>query len=42
MDIPDTDGVVFVKNTVPNLEECFADCKITEIKNYDLIGNFLD
>ena len=38
MDIPDTDGVVIVKNTVPNLEEKFIDCRIIGYRDYDLIG----
>lgn len=38
MDIPDTDGVVIIKNTSNNLLGKFIQCKITEIKNYDLIG----
>ena len=38
MDIPDTDGVVYVKNDKPNLDESFVECKITDINDYDLIG----
>ena len=38
MDIPDTDGVVIIKNTSNNLLGKFIQCKITGIKNYDLIG----
>lgn len=38
MDIPDTDGVVIIKNTSNNLLGKFIKCKITGIKNYDLIG----
>jgi ribosomal protein S12 methylthiotransferase len=41
MDIPDTDGVVFVKNEKPNLEEKFIKCKITDSKGYDLIGKIM-
>jgi len=38
MDIPDTDGTVFIKNEKSGLEESFVDCKIIESKNYDLIA----
>lgn len=38
MDIPDTDGVVIIKNTKENIIGKFLDCKINETKNYDLIG----
>ncbi len=39
MDIPDTDGIVIIKNTKENILGKFVDCKITDIKNYDLIGD---
>ena len=38
MDIPDTDGVIIIKNTKENIIGKFVKCKITDIKNYDLIG----
>lgn len=38
MDIPETDGVVFIENTKPNLEETWVKCKIIDVKDYDLIG----
>lgn len=38
MDIPDEDGVVFVKNTKQISEGTWVNCKITDIKDYDLIG----
>ena len=38
MDIPNEDGVVFVKNTKQNLENTWVKCKITDIREYDLIG----
>lgn len=41
MDIPDTDGVVFIKNTKSNLIDKFVDCKIVDIKEYDLIGEIV-
>ena len=38
MDIPNEDGVVFVKNTKQIQEGTWTECKITDIKDYDLIG----
>lgn len=38
MDIPDTDGVVILKNSKDNMNGKFARCKITDVKDYDLIG----
>ena len=38
MDIPDTDGMVIIKDTQENIIGKFINCKITDIKNYDLIG----
>jgi len=38
MDIPDTDGVVFIKNTKPNLEGIWVKVKIDDIRDYDLLG----
>ena len=38
MDIPDEDGVIFIKNTKSNLVGKFVNCKITGVENYDLIG----
>ncbi len=39
MDVPDMDGVVFVKNHgKENLINRFVDCRITEAIEYDLIG----
>mgnify|MGYP003292815318 CR=1 FL=1 len=38
MDIPNEDGVVFVKNTKQIQEGTWAKCKIIDIKEYDLIG----
>ena len=39
-DAPDIDGVVYVKNTKRNQEDLnkFIKCKITDVKNYDLIA----
>ena len=38
MDIPETDGTVIIKNTKDNQIGNFVKCKITDVKNYDLIG----
>lgn len=38
MDIPDTDGVVILKNSKDNMNGKFVRCKITNVKDYDLIG----
>lgn len=38
MDIPDTDGVVILKNSKDNMNGKFIRCKITNVKDYDLIG----
>ena len=39
MDIPDTDGVIILRNTKGNVLGKFVECKVTDIKNYDLIGD---
>jgi len=41
MDIPNEDGVVFVKNTNANLENTWVKCKITDVREYDLIGEIV-
>ena len=41
MDIPETDGTVIIKNTEDNLLGKFIKCKITDVRNYDLIGEIL-
>ena len=38
MDIPEEDGLVFIPNTKPNLENTWKKVTITEVKDYDLIG----
>ena len=38
MDIPEEDGIIFIPKTKENLENTWTRCKITDIKNYDLIG----
>lgn len=41
MDIPNEDGVVFVKNTKQIPKGTWAKCEITDIKDYDLIGEII-
>ena len=41
MDIPETDGVVIIKNTKPKLLGKFIKCKINDVENYDLIGEII-
>ena len=41
MDIPNEDGVVFIKNTKPNLDNTWAKCVITDVKDYDLVGEIV-
>jgi len=42
MDIPETDGIVIISNTKDNQIGSFVKCKITNINNYDLIGEICD
>ena len=41
MDIPNEDGVVFIKNTKSNLENTWVNVQITDIREYDLIGELI-
>lgn len=41
MDIPEEDGLIFIPNTKPNLENTWIKVKVTDVKNYDLIGEYL-
>ena len=41
MDIPDTDGIVFIENAKDGLESNFVDCKMTGVDGYDLIGKVI-
>ena len=41
MDIPDEDGVIYIKNASAQ-ENVFAKCQITGVKGYDLIGKLVD
>lgn len=38
MDVPDIDGVIYVRKEKEGLEGNFTNVKITEVKDYDLIG----
>ena len=38
MDIPETDGLIFIKSTRNNCIGKFINCRITSVKDYDLIG----
>lgn len=38
MDIPDTDGMVIIKNCDAKLVGEFVNCKVTAVNNYDLIA----
>ena len=42
MDIPDEDGVIFIKNTKDNLEGKFMHCKVTRVEDYDLVGELIN
>ena len=37
-DIPDTDGMVIIKNCDTKLVGEFVNCKVTAVNNYDLIA----
>ena len=41
MDIPNEDGTIFIKNNGKVKPGDFVKCKITAVKNYDLIGEIL-
>lgn len=41
MDMLDEDGVVFIKKTEDNLQDKFVNIKITEVLNYDLVGEII-
>ena len=42
MDIPENDGVIIIKNTKDSMLNKFVQCKVTEVKNYDLIGEIIN
>lgn len=39
MDIPDTDGLIFIPKEEENLKDNWINCKINRVKDYDLIGD---
>ena len=41
MDIPEEDGLIFDPNTKPDLENTWINVKVTDVKNYDLIGEII-
>ena len=41
MDIPVEDGLVFIPKAKPNLENTWIKVKITDVKDYDLIGEII-
>lgn len=44
MDVPDMDGVVFIKTVTEEKERIgeFAKCKIVDVVDYDLVGEFVE
>lgn len=38
MDVPEEDGVVFIKSSKELTSGDFVKCKITDVKDYDLIA----
>ena len=42
MDTPEIDGVVYIKNTKRLQTGEFVTCKITDMKEYDLVGELVD
>ena len=42
MDTPEIDGVIYIPNTKRLQTGEFVTCKITDIKEYDLIGEILE
>ncbi len=42
MDTPEIDGVIYIENTKSLKEGRFVLCKITQVKDYDLIGKLLN
>lgn len=41
MDVPEIDGVIYIENTKPLKSGDFVSCKITSVKNYDLVGKII-
>ncbi len=42
MDTPEIDGIVYIENTKPLQNGEFINCKITDVKNYDLMAKILE
>lgn len=38
MDVPEEDGVIFIKNTKKVEMGSFIECEVTAVQEYDLIG----
>ena len=41
MDVPEIDGIVYIRKTKQILEGSFIDCKITDVNEYDLIAEII-
>ena len=41
MDIPNEDGVIFIKKDKENLIGSFVNCEITSVVDYDLMGKII-
>ena len=41
-DVPEEDGVVYIKKNDKNMINKFVKCKITDVSNYDLIAEIID
>ena len=41
MDIPNEDGTIFIKNNGKVKQGNFINCKIIDVRNYDLIGEIV-
>ena len=42
MDVPDMDGLMFIKNDRDYSIGDFVNCKVKNVKEYDLIGEIID
>ena len=42
LDVPEIDGVVYIKNNNKNLINKFVKCKIIEVENYDMIAEIVN
>ena len=41
MDTPEIDGVIYIRNTKQLQNGEFVNCKITAVKDYDLVGEIV-